>query len=150
MRNLSKLSEIYLSFSEMQPTFERSFFFFHLYQSLPLHKPCENLFWFFLPKNLFCSDILSVFALDSVSPQGREGQDILVKGRLRTLSSRSKSRKFKLSSKERNRNVCVGCIVACYNISWRGLTRVACPKREAMREPRTWDKREVVTPTSFI
>ena len=107
-------------------------------------------FCFFLPKYLFCSDILSIFALDSVSPQGREGQDILVKGRLRTLSSRSKSRKFELSSKERNRNVCVGCIVACYNISWRGLTRVACPKREAMREPRTWDKREVVTPTSFI
>ena len=33
---------------------------------------------------------------------------------------------------------------------WRGLTRVACRKREAMREPGTWDKREVVTPTSFI
>lgn len=75
---------------------------------------------------------------------------MLEKGRLRTLSSRSKSRKFELSSKERNRNVRVGCIVLRYNISWRGLTRVACPKREAMREPRTWDKREVVTPTSFI
>ena len=61
----------------------------------------------------------------------------------------SESRKFELSSKERNRNVRVGCIVLC-NISWRGLTRVACPKREAMREPGTWDKREVVTPTSFI
>ena len=93
---------------------------------------------------------LFIFAHDSVSPQGREGQDILVKGRLRTLSSRSKSRKFELSSKERNRNVRVGCIVAYYNISRRGLTRVAYPKREAMREPGTWDKREVVTPTSFI
>ncbi len=38
---------------------------------------------------LFCSDILSIFALDSVSPQGREGQDIVVKGRLRTLSLES-------------------------------------------------------------
>ena len=75
---------------------------------------------------------------------------MLEKGRLRTLSSRSKSRKFELSSKERNRNVYVGCIVHSYNISRRGLTRVACPKREAMRETGTWDKREVVTPTSFI
>ncbi len=98
---------------------------------------------------MFCSDIIHIFALDSVSPQGREGQDILVKGRLRTLSSRSKSRKFELSSKERNRNVYVGCIVSYYNISRRGLTRVAYPKREAMREPWTWDRREVVTPTSF-
>lgn len=96
------------------------------------------------------SEKVPIFAGDSVSPQGREGHDILVKGRLRTLSSRSKSRKFELSSKERNRNVCVGCIVSCYNNSRRGLTRVACPKREAMREPGTWDKREVVTPTSFI
>ena len=62
----------------------------------------------------------------------------------------SKSRKFELSSKERNRDVHVGCIVFYYNNSRRGLTRVACPKREAMREPGTWDKREVVTPTSFI
>ena len=61
----------------------------------------------------------------------------------------SKSRKFELSSKVRNRNVYVGCIVSHYNILWRGLTRVAYPKREAMREPGTWDKREVVTPTSF-
>lgn len=29
------------------------------------------------------------------------------------------------SLKNRNRNVHVGCIVSCYNISWRGLTRVA-------------------------
>ena len=33
------------------------------------------------------------------------------------------------------RSVYVGCIVLCCSISWRGLTRVACPKREAMREP---------------
>ena len=99
---------------------------------------------------MFCSDIIHIFALDSVSPQGREGQDILVKGRLRTLSSRSKSRKFELSSKERNRNVYVGCIVSYYNISRRGLTRVAYLDEGAMREPETWDKREVVTPTSFF
>ena len=36
----------------MQPTFERSFFFFHLYHSLPLHKPCENLFLFFFYQNI--------------------------------------------------------------------------------------------------
>ena len=51
---------------------------------------------------------------------------------------------------KRNRNVRVGCIVLCYNISWRGLTRVAYLDEGAMREPETWDKREVVTPTSFI
>jgi hypothetical protein len=99
---------------------------------------------------LLSSKKLLIFAIDSVSLQGREGQKHIGK---RTFTERclrgSKSRKFELSSKERNRNVYVGCIVSHYNISWRGLTRVACPKREAMREPGTWDKREVVTPTSF-
>lgn len=51
---------------------------------------------------LFCSDIIHIFALDSVSPCGLEGQNLMEKGRLRTFSSRSKSRKFELSSKERN------------------------------------------------
>ena len=55
-----------------------------------------------------------------------------------------------LHLKRRNRNVHVGCIVSYYNISWRGLTRVAYLDEGAMREPETWDKREVVTPTSFI
>ena len=98
---------------------------------------------------MLSSKKLLIFAVDSISKKGRKGQQLIGKGRLRTLSSRSKSRKFELFSKERNRNVCVGCIVAYCNISRRGLTRVACPKREAMREPGTWDKREVVTPTSF-
>ena len=55
-----------------------------------------------------------------------------------------------LHLRKRNRNVRVRCIVHCYNISWRGLTRVAYLDEGAMREPETWDKREVVTPTSFI
>lgn len=55
-----------------------------------------------------------------------------------------------LHLRERNWNVYVGCIVSYYNISRRGLTRVAYLDEGAMREPETWDKREVVTPTSFI
>ena len=55
-----------------------------------------------------------------------------------------------LHLRKRNRNVRVGCIVSYYNISRRGLTRVAYLDEGAMREPETWDKREVVTPTSFI
>ena len=54
-----------------------------------------------------------------------------------------------LHLRERNWNVRVRCIVSS-NISWRGLTRVAYLDEGAMREPETWDKREVVTPTSFI
>ena len=55
-----------------------------------------------------------------------------------------------LHLRERNWNVYVGCIVSYYNISRRGLTRVAYLDEGAMREPETWDKREVVTPTSLF
>lgn len=41
---------------------------------------CVIFFW----KNLHFSNIFLNFAIDSVSPYGREGQDIVVKGRLRT------------------------------------------------------------------
>lgn len=43
----------------------------------------------FLRNYLHSSEKLYIFAFDSVSPQGQEGQDILVKGRLRTLSLES-------------------------------------------------------------
>ena len=54
-----------------------------------------------------------------------------------------------LHLRERNWNVRVRCIVSS-NISWRGLTRVAYLDEGAKRKYETWDKREVVTPTSFI
>ena len=60
----------------------------------------------------------------------------------------SQLRNLKLHLKRRSRNVRVGCIVL-YNISRRGLTRVAYLDEGAMRRPRRRDKREVVTPTSF-
>ena len=47
------------------------------------------IYWNFCPKYLQVSRILHIFAVDSVSPQGREGQDMLIKGRLRTLSLES-------------------------------------------------------------
>lgn len=47
------------------------------------------------------------------SPLGHEGQNIIGKGRLRTLSSVTESRKFK-ARKKRNRNVRVGCIVSYF------------------------------------
>ena len=55
----------------------------------------------------------SYFCTDSDSSQGQWGHILSKKGRLRTLSSRSKSHKFELSSKERNENVHIGCIVSC-------------------------------------
>ena len=60
-----------------------------------------------------------------------------------------KSRKFESSSEgtQPKRPRWVYCIL--YNISRRGLTRVAYLDEGAMREPETWDKREVVTPTSL-
>ena len=61
----------------------------------------------------------------------------------------SQLRNLKLHLRIRNRNVRVGCIVSYYNISRRGLTRVAYLDEGAMRRPRRRDKREVVTPTSF-
>ena len=69
-------------------------------------------------------------------------------GRLRTLSLAVESRKFNSPEDKRNRNVRVGCIVPIYYISRRGLTRVAYPGQGNARA-RRWDKREVVTPTSF-
>ena len=55
----------------------------------------NTYFRFFFVKNLEFIKILPNFAKDSVGPQGQEGQDILEKGRLRTLSSRYRSRKSK-------------------------------------------------------
>ena len=98
-----------------------------------------------------CSNILSIFALDSVSLQGREGQDILVK-RTFTNVIFEVPNLANLNSLRRNatETSTLGVLYPIYNNSRRGLTRVAYPKREAMREPGTWDKRKVVTPTSFI
>lgn len=62
------------------------------------------------------------------------------------------------AQKKRNRSVHLGCIILClhffvqmdcYNISRRGLTRVAYPEQGNARA-RTWDRRTVETPTSFV
>jgi len=79
--------------------------------------------------------------------KGREGQILLEKDVYETLSSTSESRKFK-TRRERNWNVHIGCIVPCplamvgglYNISRRGLSRVAYPGQGNARA-RMWDKR---------
>ena len=75
------------------------------------------------------------------SPKGTEGQTLVVKGRLRTLSSAVESRKF-WPQKVRNRNVHIGCIVPCslfavcsINISRRGLSRVAYPEARQCESP---------------
>ena len=82
--------------------------------------------------------------------KGKRVNNLLVKGRLRNVIFRvSNLANLNLHLRERNRNVRVGCIVTYCNISRRGLTRVAYLDEGAMREPETWDKREVVTPTSF-
>ena len=65
---------------------------------------------FFIFKNLQISKIIPNFAIDSVSPQGREGHNLLVKDVYERYLRGSESRKFELSSKERNRNVCVGLL----------------------------------------
>ena len=81
----------------------------------------------------------------------------MVKGRLRTLSSTVESRKFKSrrNATERPRWVYYTLLIHArrgmqimYNISRRGLTRVAYPGQGNARA-RQWDKREVVTPTSL-
>ena len=102
-------------------------------------------------KNLLSSKKLFIFAVDPVSLARARGSLTYWKRTFTNVIFRvSNLANLNLHLRERNRNVRVGCIVAYYNISRRGLTRVACPKREAMREPETWNKREVVTPTSFI
>ena len=117
----------------------------------------ENFFLVYL----WCSNNFSIFAHDSVSPQGREGQDILVKGRLRTLSSESQISQIWIfiwgNATETSAlgllypvHLIISCKVDERIYSRRGLTRVAYLDEGAMREPETWDKREVVTPTSFI
>jgi len=87
------------------------------------------------------------------SPKGTEGQTLVVKGRLRTLSSDVESRKFN-AKKRRSRNVHFGCIVpytlsvvCSLNISRRGLSRVAYPWQGDARALHR-DKRSRA-PTSF-
>ena len=100
---------------------------------------------------LFCSINLLIFALDSVSPHGQEGSRHIGKRTFTNVILRvSNLANLNLHLRKRNWNVRVGCIVSYYNNSRRGLTRVAYLDEGAMREPETWDKREVVTPTSFI
>ena len=75
--------------------------------------------------------------------------NLLEIGRLRTLSSTVESRKFKSQEDAQPKRP---RWVYCYhtvNISRRGLTRVAYPWQGDARA-RQWDKRTVVTPTSFF
>lgn len=112
--------------------------------SLCLNKYCKKE-W----NNFACYLLFFIFAKDSVGPKGLVGNILdsmiavfkrpvtlnnccsLRKGRLRTLSSTYKSRKFEPFKKIRQRNVCVGCIISArhrtkwrsfaYNMSRRGL-----------------------------
>ncbi len=59
----------------------------------PLISLILNNFIKFLGNFLLVSQIIFIFAVDSVSPQG-QWVFLLVKGRLRTLSSAAESRKF--------------------------------------------------------
>ena len=84
--------------------------------------------------------------------KGNEVKDILIKGRLRTLSSTSESRKFKSrrNATERPRWVYYTLQTSMVsadkcNISRRGLTRVAYPGQGDARA-RMWDRREVEHP----
>ena len=106
----------------------------------------------FLLNRLAVSIFLSIFVPDSGSPVGKAGQNFVVKGRLRTLSSTSESRKFKSrrNATERPRWVYYTLQTSMVsadkcNISRRGLTRVAYPGQGDARA-RMWDRREVEHP----
>ena len=73
------------------------------------------------------------------SPKGTEGQTLVVKGRLRTLSSDVESRKF-TSQEETQRGVHIGCIVLCpiqrtMSISLGVGYRVAYPDARQCESP---------------
>ena len=93
-------------------------------------------------------NLITIFAPTSIAYYGFEGHNLIGKGRLRTLSSTSESRKFK-SRRERNRSVHVGRIVPCshypFDVSDSTILhgvgyRVAYPGRGTARAL-MWDKR---------
>ena len=87
------------------------------------------------------------------SPKGTEGQTLVVKGRLRTLSSVCESRKFHSTRRNATRTSTLGVLHSAYtfmgivNISRRGLSRVAYPWQGDARALHR-DKRSRA-PTSF-
>ena len=111
------------------------------------YRPRHKLSKFYL-KSHICSTKVAIIDFFLVplpttrsSPKGKVGQTLVVKGRLRTLSSAVESRKF-WPQKVRNRNVHIGCIVpymlfvvCSINISRRGLSRVAYPEARQCESP---------------
>jgi len=111
--------------------------------------------WFvFFIVSLYPTKLFCCFAYIAVclAERGNEVKGILIKGRLRTLSSTSESRKFKSrrNATERPRWVYYTLQTSMVsadkcNISRRGLTRVAYPGQGDARA-RMWDRREVEHP----
>ena len=126
------------TFSAIPPNFNAAFSFF--LQTFCVFLFLSALFWV---KSFARKILIATFAATSIVHNGLEGQILLEKGRLRTLSSMHESRKFSLRRK-RNRNVHIGCIVPCsnhisilnsiYNITRRGLSSCLSWDK-AMREP---------------
>ena len=106
---------------------------------------------------MFVSEIISIFAHDSGSPKGREGQDILKKdvyGRYLRLSDLANQSPEENATETSALGVLYPVHLILYRVderiySRRGLTRVAYPGQGNARA-RQWDKRKVVTPTSLI